>query len=327
MGYKLVKSFLKEAIFKKDISPHKYAILYASKFYRVINPYLRDIESHTKRKYICKFYVNFVNYFFEYGKKQSEIAKLTKVLYRGCPRLRPHAHAPILDKAFISTTEDLTVAQRFAGANGSILTFRTSKLPTTVPYVKIDDTLADYLFESEILFLPGTITFSKDLKATYSPFPNVKEMCEQIGGSQDSKYDITDLEIPTIDLRGKIVVWYRAVQGRAPDILDVRTLPKTHKGVEMHFKTIIFPHDAYLQELRSYIPEYVDMQAKKGKTTQESEKVHSYMVHMAIYDPINKSIDTINYGVFDEVFPEIFNMTHKPAVQKTILKYFAGERQ
>ena len=68
------------------------------------------------------------------------------------------------------------------------------------------------------------------------------------------------------------------------------------------------------------------MQAKKGKTTQESEKVHSYMVHMAIYDPINKSIDTINYGVFDEVFPEIFNMTHKPAVQKTILKYFAGEK-
>jgi len=318
-GDKLVKTFLKDSTFHKDVDPHKYAILYASKFYRVINPYLRDIESHTKRKYICRFYINFVNYFFEYGKKQSDIVKRCSKLYRGCPGLRP---SPIVDKAFISTTEDLSVAMRFAKQDGVVITFKTSKLPTNVPYVIIDDSIAEYLFESEILFLPGIITVTKDLKAIYSPLPNVKEMCDQIGGGAADEFDITNLKIPKIDLRDKIVVWYRVIQGRDPDILDVRSLPKTHKGVEMMFRTTIFPHDAYLQDMRTYIPEYIDLRDKKGKTPAECEKVHSYMVHMAIYDPKNNNIDTINYGVFDEVFPEIFNVSMKDKVETTILKHF-----
>lgn len=311
-----VKSVVTDVLFKKDTNPHKYAILYASKFYRVINPFLRDIENHTNRKYICRFYISFINYFFEYGKKQRDIAKMTKKLYRGYTKL---PNSSFTDKAFISTTEDLSVAQRFA-SNGVVLTFKTSKLPSNVPYVIIDDNIADYLFESEILFLPGIITVSKDLKATYSPLPNIKEMCDQIGGGGGE--DITNLEIPKMDLRGKIVVWYRVVQGRDPDIMDILTLPKTHKGVEIIFRTKVFPHDAYLQDIRSFIPEYVDLRDKNGKNQFESDKVHSYMVHMAIYDPLNKSIDTINYGVFDQVFSEIFDISRKNSVINTILKYF-----
>lgn len=306
--------------FKKSTSPHKYAILYASKFYRVINPCLRDIDNHPNRKYICKFYVNFVNYFFDHGKTQSEIVKRTKQLYRGYPRLP--TSIPFTDKAFISTTEDLSIAQKFGE---KVLTFKTSKLPTNVPYVVIDDTIAEYLFESEILFLPGTIDVClKTLKATYTPLPNLKEMCDHYAGGGDTtnEYDVANLEIPKLDLRGKIVVWWRAVSGHNPEVIDIQTLPNTHKGVELLFRTKIFPRDAYLQDMRTYIPDYVDLRERKNKTDVERLQLQSYMVHMAIYNPIQKEIDTINYGVFDEVFPEIFEVSKSPQVKKAIMHYF-----
>jgi len=307
MSDKVVRSFLKDAFFKKDINPHKYAILYASKFYRVINPYLRDIENHQKRKYICQFFVNFVKYFYNYGKPQKEIVSRCSKLYRGPSFLMP---SPILDKAFISTTEDKTVAERFGP---KILIFKTKDLPDSVPYVTIDDSIADYLFESEILFLPGTISFDSNLKATYKPMQNILEMCEQFGGGD------LNLEIPDIDLRGKMVVWYRVVQGRKPDIIDTYVLPKTHKGVEMHFRTKVLPRDSYLQDLKSFIPEYVDLQNTKNKTDKEIEKLQSYMVHMAIYDPTKRVVDTLHYGVFPEVVPEIFDITQSEQVKQAIL--------
>ena len=315
MSESQVKAFMRDIFFVKDTSPHKYAVLYASKFYRVINPCLRDIEKHPHRKYICRFFVNFVKYFFEHGKKQSEIAQKVKVLYRGYPRLP--SSLPFIDNAFISTTEDLSIAQRFGD---KIISFKTSKLPTSVPYVIIDDSIAEYLFESEILFLPGKIDVCiKSYKATYTPKPNLNEMCEQYGGGPD----IADLEIPKLDLRGKIVVWYRVVYGRTPEVIDFQNLPNTHKGVELLFRNKVFPRDTLLQDMRTYIPEYVDLRDLQNKTDTQCLQLQSYMVHMAIYDPTKNEIDTINYGVFDEVFPEIFDVSQASNVRKTIKKYFA----
>ena len=78
-----VQAFMKDEIFKNDKSVHKYAILYSSSFFKVINYTVRHFDDLSEHKYTCKFYLKFIKYFYKHGIYKKDLGKITKYLYRG----------------------------------------------------------------------------------------------------------------------------------------------------------------------------------------------------------------------------------------------------
>jgi hypothetical protein len=148
-----IKSFLIDEDFRKDKSPHKYVILWSSKFYRLINVVMRNnpIEEVLKStKYARRYIIKMVRYFFKYGLYKEDIIKRSPYLYRGTDK-DFKLSTEYVEKGFMSTSISLLVAQNFAGKNGgNIIVFNTKKLPKSTPFVSIA--------EKEILFLPGKIS-------------------------------------------------------------------------------------------------------------------------------------------------------------------------
>ena len=71
--------------FIKDKNPHKYALMYSSKCYIIINKTLRnnEINELMKSETTSIFIIGFIKYFYEYGIYKETIVKKIKYLYRG----------------------------------------------------------------------------------------------------------------------------------------------------------------------------------------------------------------------------------------------------
>lgn len=123
------------------------------------------------------------------------------------------------------------------------------------------------------------------------------------------------LKIPHIELRKKVIVWWRAIDGRKVEVLSWHPLPKTQNGVTEDFKNIVFPRDDSLQNVCNFIPEYIDF----------VEKRMSYTVFMAIYDMKKVKVDTIHWGVPYDLLPEMFDIKRKKEVEKTIKTELGGK--
>lgn len=95
--------------FKKDKNPHKYALLWTSKFYMRVKDFIK----------------NYIKYFYAHEIK-------AKILYRGYKSNFQFTRV-IEDPGFISASRKEHVAQEFAGNNGTVLKFKTKKLPSDVP--------------------------------------------------------------------------------------------------------------------------------------------------------------------------------------------------
>lgn len=298
----ILQSIFYDVDFKNDHNPHKFALLYASKLYRVINNTLRTQPVLNPGSNICKFFRRFVRYFYKHGIYSKDI-KGAK-LYRGFSKDFKITNN-ITDSAFISTSTDIDVAKRF----GNVISLKVSKLPQDVPFVVIDNSIADYLHEKEIVLLPGTLSFPIPGKysALYHPLSNIKEICVQKGDGPDMK-----LIIPHIELRERIVVWWRAIVGRKVEVLSWHPLPKTKKDIEREFKESVFPRDESLQNIREFIPEYIDSTDSKIRL--------SYGVFMAIYNMNLAKVETISWGVPAELLPEIFDVKRSQEVEMSIIK-------
>jgi hypothetical protein len=326
-----VKAFLLDDDFREDKNPHKYIILWSSKFYRLINKVMRnhDISEILQRtKYIRRYITKMVKYFFKYGLYKDDLIKRSQKLYRGIDK---DFEIPLeyKESGFMSTTQSLSVAKSFAGKNGgNIIVFATNKLPTDTPFVRIDESIDEYLAEKEILFLPGTIKLKKSsnyIKAVYEMNPLFRELHNDNAPLQGGGLTIKDTDL--IDLKGKYIVWWRAIKGRPVEVVSTMQMPRKSAEVARFFKEAVLPHDDKFEVKTNFIPEYMDLKKKmltnyKAVRKDERELYKSYMVHMGIYNAKTKEVLTIHYGVFDEMFnEELFNPQRTKEVHEAILKH------
>ena len=265
--------------------------------------------------YTKHYFEQIVKYFFENGIDKKGVKEKATLLYRGIDSSFD-IEEEYVEKGFMATSTDIDIANNFAGDSGNILRFRVSHLPSGVPFVWIDNTIADHLHEKEVLFLPGKITThglnsSGEIKASYEMNPIIKDMYMSIVASEGKQSGGTGRseKIPIkphqIDLRGKYVIWYRAIKDRKVEILKKMRIPKVH--VQKFFTEIVLPLDDTFERKTDFIPEFQDLKQKDDERTDDEDELYaSYIVHMAIYDPIEKCVDTLHYGVFDEMFGEVF---------------------
>ena len=200
--------------------------------------------------------------------------------------------------------------------NGQIIAFKTNKLPKDTPFVIIDETIHEDLLQQEVLFLPGNITLRKSssfIKAYYKMNPAYKSLSksnknkdtkEQSGsaGTLDIGFPIKDSDF--INLKGKYVVWWRAIKNHPVEVVGTMQLPKKVEDVVRFFNKVVLPHDDLFEAKTNFIPEYQDLKKKHFKnwramTKEENELYQSYMVHMAIYN--HRQSKVLSAEMFNEV--------------------------
>jgi hypothetical protein len=313
----VIKSYLLDADFKQDNNKHKYILLWSSKFYRIINKIMRKYPLDlilNDTKYTRHYIIKMIHYFFKYGIHKDKLKD--DYLYRGVDK------DFLLDtnyeeKGFMSTSLNRHVA------SGNIMMFNVQKLPKNVPFVLIDDNIDQYLAEQEVLFLPGSIKLKKTsvgIKAIYKMNPIFYELNSLVGGGRDDCFRTID-ESAKINLRGKYIVWYRAIVGRPVEIVGLMEMPKKTDEACKFFNKVVLPHDDKYEMKTEFIPQYKDLKEKKNKTKEEFELFKSYSVHMAIYDAKQKKVLTIHYGVFDEMFlEELFDAKRQHEVEDSIIR-------
>ncbi len=321
----VVKEFLTDEDFKHDKSKHKFVLLWSSKFYRIINKIIRlypleVVLSYTK--YTKYFMKKMVQYFYDNGYYKTELLQRGKYLYRGLDK-DFSVPSTYKEKTFMSTSLCHQVAQTFAGSGGNIITFSISKLPSDVPFIIIDENIDECLAEQEVLFLPGTITTIKTstgYKAYYKMSHKFQKLMSQLLGGNPN-HDMIKPIIPHINLKGKYIVWWRAIHGRKVELVGRIEMPKKEAEVDKFFRDVILPHDDKFELKTDFIPQFQDLKKKWDKRTEEEETLYrSYFVHMAVYDAKEKKVLCLRYGMFDAMVGELCNTSRDKEVEKKILK-------
>lgn len=304
MDNSVFKAIIRSNDFRKLDTTHKYAILWASKFYRLINRLMRsksfdEITSGYPyaTRYICKF----LKYFDQYGKNKQELIKNNiKSLYRGLTADFTLSQN-ITENGFMSTTYIKAIAERFSERNGHILLFDVSKLPDNVKYVTIDEEIDENFHEFEILFPPGMITIEKYPNCIYNMNHDLinKYTIFSAAGACDNEE-----EIPDLILAGKLVVWWRVLD--VVEILGQTFVPMN--DTTSYIKTYVLPQDDRFQRSIELIPKY----------TVDSQQTKKWNIFMAVYDYTQHSLDTLHYGIFNCIFNELFDISRTDEVIKAI---------
>lgn len=312
-----IKELLKDKTIKGN--PHRCVIIWSSKIYRQINRTLRQEKGIDKLdgqvyKYTKQFLNEFLFYFREYGLTKHELE--CKRLYRGYSII---IETPIRDYTFMSTSKKKDVALTFAGTKGIVITISTQGLPDGVPFVVIDSTIEDYMQEEEVLLLPGSIELSGSkgiYKVDDQVYKYMMGLTQQGGG-----YVYT---LPNIDLKGKRVVWWRAIINRPAEILSIIRLPrKSDRQVIKFWKECIDVQDREYEEMCRFIPRYQDLFNKSKRTSEERAELWSYSVYMAIYDKKNEKVEHYHYGLYDEIAEETgYDRGREAEVERLIRKSY-----
>jgi hypothetical protein len=322
----IVQDAMEDDKFVGNTNHHKYAILWATNFYKCINYILRnnDVKKIVREfKYTTYFVHKFIKYFFEHGKSARDLQRKTIKLYRGYDngfRLTKELN----DLGFIATSQQKRIAKKFAGEGGNIIRFNVKDLPDSVRYVVIDESLRDDLFEDEVLFLPGVIYINEKMQVDYKPNMKLIDIfMNQVAPLHKGGGGIKRESLVNLELKGKKIVWYRAIQGRQVEIINWHNIPQTDKKVYEFFRYTVNRLDSSYENMLKLIPEYVDLQNKRKKSGGDIRKLMSYKVFTAIYNHDTRQVETIRYGVFEEVFQEIFDTSRTSEVESEIVKFFS----
>lgn len=301
---------LLDSNFKRDKSPHKYAILWASKFYQNVNALMRGYtfdRQLEKYPHGVAYIKHFLGYFDEYGVDKNKVKNEVRFLFRGIDKR--DIKDVCVDNGFMSTTMSSHIAKKFAGrSGGNIIRFKTQDLQEDIKLVIIDQKLAPYLFEDEVLFPPGTILQKRHDKYTYKRNDTlIKQYMDHVikvklGGAPPLSRDI--------DLRNKLIVWYRAIEDRPVEILGQMFTPPRHKDVENMLRDDVLPYDRSLQNMTMLIPEVQDILAKTRdpkynddpEVDHLAERLETFTVYMAVYNMKLKACDTHHLGLFNHIY-------------------------
>jgi len=284
-------------------------------------------------KYVLKntiytryYLIKMVKYFFNYGVYKEGIK--SKFLYRGMNKEFQISN-DYEENGFMSLTMSLCVAKDFTGKDGgNIICFNIKKLPEDTPFIIIDESINESLAEQEVLFLPGKI-FTKQKESFYEAlydmnptFKEIKKMDSKMKGGGLKNNDL-------VDLKGKHIVWWRAIKGRNVEVVGMIRMPDRRDEVEKFFIDVILPHDDLFENKNDFIPQYKDLKDKFFKFDEldknDMELYVSFFVNMAIYDAKNKKILSIHYGVYEEMFnEELFNSNRALEVHEAIKNIVHG---
>lgn len=334
-----------DELFMDNSNVHKYALLWASRFYTHLNNIMSNISheviinDYPNTLYFIK---NYINYFGEYGIYKKDLEGLNiKQLYRGVSNNFIVTNTNT-NNCFISTTWQHEIAQKFANHLGSIMIFKVKDLPSNIPFVVIED-----LGESEIVFLPGTISSNiadiliprftgNILKHVYiSKYKPNKKLIQlyidtQRGGKikKQLQNNIQTLEnkrihnythfifsqlspylneIPNISLAGKQIVFYRAIKDRDVDILDRLDIPAKEDEIYDFFNTRVKHCEEIFINITNLMPEVKELR----KTLTDKEKLGSYNIYMAIYNKKSNIVEEVYYGIFKFMYSELYINTNR----------------
>jgi hypothetical protein len=149
------------------------------------------------------------------------------------------------------------------------------------------------------------------------------------GDSEDVEDVFEDLKI---DLRNRLVVWYRAIYNRPAEIIAITTLPKTIKKVKADWKKQVEDNDDKFEDATFLIPEYQDLIKITKENRDESlderikinRKISSYTIYYAIVERKTINILTLHYGIPKQFFAELFDMKKADEVKDVIHKFLKG---
>lgn len=324
----IVFSSMLDKRFKRSKNPHKFAVIWTSKFHRAANKCMRffTIDYQVANlPHAIYFIQNFIEYFFKYGVYVKDIKKDAQQLFRGY-QAQFSFPENLLDNGFISVSKDLNVAKKFAGEGGSIVTFKTKKLQIDVPFVKITREIVPYSNEEEYVFLPGTISLQQSGLSEYKCNLDLVNMYRALpkmnmgGGAID--------EEAKIDLRDKLVVWYRVIYNRHPEIIAITRLPKTTKAVLACWKSNVEGNDMKYEDATMLIPEYRDLikmvhdeQYSVAERMEVSRKIASYNIYNAIVERGTINILSLHYGLPKGLFAGLFDVSKVDGVKDMIYNF------
>jgi hypothetical protein len=122
--------------------------------------------------------------------------------------------------------------------------------------------------------------------------------------------------IPDIDLRDKVVVFWRCLDKRPVDIFRTYKLPMDDREIYKLFKDYITPANDFYETVTNHIPEYQDARKyllkymnKRINDDEEHAQMNrierSYNVYMAIVNPNNGYVECTHFAIIREIFKEI----------------------
>ncbi len=322
--------------FQNDPNPHKYPIIWTTKFYKWVGKYMRHVNEPNQINRIpeAAFYIkNLIEYFYQYGILKSEI-KHPK-LYRGlsdCFNLRP----TFSDNCFIATSAKEQVALDFAKATGNVIKFKTKNLPDNVPIVYISKAIVPHSSEKEYLLLPGTIKINSKLSARYTVNQELVDMyraCQvQSGGARIKKAAAQDiLKDLQIDLRNKLVVRYTAVYNRPVEIQSIVKMPETFKKINKHWNDYFEEPEDRFGYFTGSLPDCQDLEKELATETNPDarfeifRKILSYSNFAAVVERKTIGILSLHFlmprGLFRAFF---YDLKRIGQVQEVIKKELGG---
>lgn len=328
----IIGDYVVDPYYVEDDDPNKVILLWTSKFHKHLNNILRTYtfqKSFHDTIWTRKYLKELLSYFKANVKtKDWLIEKNIKILYRGSKKFNFIVDNKYIDEGFIATTTEITTADDFAEKHGRIFCFDVKDLPNNCPFVYIDDAIADHLYEDEVLFLPGKITVNKNkdnekhLNAIYEPKPEIIELMKNpFEGGHYKAYDTEYVPIPKsalTNMNGKLIIWHRCIIDEQVQCLRWFQIGKEN-GHTIFRKDVMHLDDDFYS-MNSYIPHYTNLIKKKDRTEQEEHLLHSYTVHMAIIDPIEKRILDFRYGIPHNMAKELYDTTRDKEIEEVILK-------
>jgi len=334
--------YLSETFVEKNNDSHKYAKYWASNLYSRINGIMKTVPfelQHTNTPFCFYFVKNFIATFFTKGITKKDVNH--KYLYRGIGSQRFENN-----DGFSSFTYDKDVASKFAkdgNDDGLILSLEVKTLSTKVKMYEINESIDEIYHESELLLLPGEfkiISENKDdnnIKVTYKVNNNLvnkymtsenpKLQYEQDGSGAINKI----ISIPKYNMANKFIIFWRWV-----DDFDVEIISRIyfHKDkIKDTMEKFVKLEKQYIDR-SNFIPEYAKLQTEIYKClshqfeegfdsrecSKKSNKLWSYSVYPALYDPKTKEVLTLCYNFPQRMFAELFKKD-KSTVENAIITY------
>lgn len=285
--------------------------------------------------YPCSFHCiqSIMKQFFVQNNNKEDRGVVT--LYRGVTRRCTESLDEWSDDGFISFTSNLSFAKRLAGYGGAIIKIDMGSLPASPLQI-------NYGKEEEYLLLPGQFCCIEDttdneerqrvVTVTYKVNSELIKSYTEMSCKSGCKMAVPS---PSNQLPGKIVVFYRHIHDRSPDIVRCYRVPDDEAKALFWLRL----HCRYTMEdflhMTDFIPEYQDLcvLCKDPSLTKEQRndaifKMMSYSVEMALYDPKKKRVETLNVSVptcmFAEFYPDFAERA--PVIEAAILSYFKNKQ-
>jgi hypothetical protein len=320
--------------FKKVANPHKYAVMWASGIYRHVNAIMRSFPidvQFIKFPNLFFFAKNFINYFYTHGLSKKDLrTKGFRYLYRGIDS----TFSPSIeyeDTGFIATSWQEDIANKFAISSvgkGTVMRFRVSQLPDKVPFIIIDETIDEFYHESEVLMLPGCITLDLvSMQATNQVLRAGYQLSDKIAlYNRDSMIGGGHLTYSDVELAGKRIVYYRAIEKRDPEIMAIQHIPVKQTHIDVFLKTDFIKIQDFFEKATNIIPEYQRLRkhlktAKyNSKTDRLISRMMSYDVQQALYNPQTKEVETMYLFVPKEMTKEFADVSREAECKKFIIE-------